>query len=114
MKIVVTGGRDFRDAALIARALAAVHRKHGITKLIQGGASGADRLSAEWGWENSIPVATFNAEWKAQGKRAGPIRNQRMIDEGAPDAAIVFPGGDGTADMARRLANAGIPVWDLR
>ncbi|ABD27421.1 hypothetical protein Saro_2986 [Novosphingobium aromaticivorans DSM 12444] len=114
MKIVVTGGRDFGDFALVTRALSAVHRKHGITALIQGGADGADRLCAEWGWDNGIPVATFNADWKTHGKRAGPLRNQRMIDEGTPDAAIAFPGGRGTADMLGRLQAAGIPTWDLR
>jgi predicted Rossmann-fold nucleotide-binding protein len=113
-RIVVTGGRDFSDALLVEKSLDAILRKHGISAIIQGGADGADRLCAEWGWERQIPVATFNADWKAHGKAAGPKRNQRMIDEGRPDAAVAFPGGRGTADMVGRLASAGIPTWDLR
>lgn len=114
MRIVVTGGRAFNDKAFVAAKLAAVHAKHTISHLIQGGAGGADRLCAEWAWDNAIPVCTYNADWKADGKAAGPIRNQRMIDEGKPDAAIAFPGGRGTADMIARIFKAGIPVWDCR
>lgn len=113
MRIVVTGGRDFADSALVERALGAVHSKHGIDLLIQGGARGADRLCAEWAWDRKIPVGTYNADWNTYGKGAGPIRNQRMIDEGKPDAAVAFPGGRGTADMVRRLETAGIPTWQV-
>jgi hypothetical protein len=48
-----------------------------------------------------------------QGKAAGPIRNQRMIDEGKPDLVIAFPGGRGTADMVSRAKKAGIPVQEI-
>ena len=48
------------------------------------------------------------------GLSAGPARNQRMLDEGKPDAGIAFPGGPGTADMTRRLKEAGIPVWEIK
>lgn len=44
------------------------------------------------------------------GKAAGPIRNQRMLDEGKPDLVVAFPGGRGTADMVRRAKAAGVPV----
>jgi hypothetical protein len=111
MRIVVTGGRDFGDSVMVDRALSAVHRKHGIDILIQGGARGADQLCAEWAWDRKIPVGTYNADWKALGKKAGIVRNQRMIDEGKPDAAVAFPGGRGTADMVARLTDHSIPVW---
>ena len=114
MRIVVTGGRDFADAGVVDRALSAVQAKRGITVLIQGGADGADRLCAEWCRGHGIPVTTYNADWRTQGKAAGPIRNQRMIDEGRPDGAIAFPGGRGTADMVARLHQSNVTVWDLR
>jgi len=113
-RILVTGGRTFSDAAKVATALAAIHRKHGIAAIIQGGADGADRLCAEWAWNNGIPVGTYNADWRAHGKAAGPMRNQRMIDDGKPDAAVAFAGGSGTADMVRRIKAADVPLWDLR
>jgi hypothetical protein len=111
MRIVVTGGRNFDDLGAVDRALSAVHRKHGIDVLIQGGARGADYLCASWANANSIPTEDYPADWERHGKRAGHLRNQQMIDEGKPDAAIAFPGGRGTADMVARLERCGVPVW---
>lgn len=112
-RIVVTGGRRFDRYGVVQRALSAIHQKHGIDALIQGEAPGADRLCKEWAEMHGIPVVSFPADW-SKGKSAGPKRNQRMIDEGKPDAGVAFPGGDGTADMAKRIKAAGIPLWDLR
>ena len=127
MRIVVTGGRDFADGALVDRALSAVHRKHGITVLIQGEASGADRLCKQWAEQRNIPTLDMAADWDDVGRpgavvrkrrdgklydaAAGGLRNQRMIDEGLPEAAVAFPGGPGTADMVGRLKRHGIPCW---
>ena len=112
MRIVVTGGRDYADMAMVAKALGAVHRKHGITCLIHGGARGADSLCAEWASDAGIAVSLFRANWDGYGKAAGGIRNQQMIDEGKPQACVAFAGGRGTADMVRRVKTAGIPIWD--
>jgi hypothetical protein len=34
----------------------------------------------------------YQADWKRYG-RAGPIRNQEMLDKGKPDVVIACPGG---------------------
>lgn len=57
-----------------------------------------------------MPIESYPADWKRDGRGAGPIRNQRMIDEGKPHIVIAFPGGKGTADMVMRAEMAGIPV----
>ncbi len=113
-RIIVCGGRHFRDRDLVARTLApykpaSIHEpsEH---KIIHGGASGADALAAEWGACFGVPVREFPADWKRWGRAAGPMRNQRMIDEGKPDLVIAFPGGIGTADMIRRALVAGLKV----
>lgn len=113
MNLLVCGGRTYRDAERVARVLTAVRAKCGIESLCQGGADGADRLAAEWAWDQKIPVATFNADWKAHGDAAGPIRNRRMIDEFQPDGVIAFPGKRGTRDMVRQAKVAGITVWEI-
>jgi hypothetical protein len=111
VRIVVTGGREYDDLAAIDRALTVVHRKHGIDVLIQGGARGADRFCGDWATAHGIPVEGYPADWETHGKKAGVLRNQQMIDEGKPDAAVAFPGGRGTADMVARLERSGIPTW---
>lgn len=109
-RVLVCGGRDYAGAAYVAEMLNALDRVGSISEVIHGGAPGADRLANNWACERGIFVRDFPADWKAHGKAAGPIRNQRMIDEAKPDYVVAFPGGKGTADMVRRAEAAGIHV----
>lgn len=111
MKILVCGGRDYRNVTAVDLALSRVHAKKPITQIIHGAARGADSLAKRWAEQNGIPHAAYPADWNANGKGAGPIRNQRMLDEGEPDGVVAFPGGSGTADMVRRATKAGVKVW---
>lgn len=112
MRVVVTGGRDYADRDRVARVLQAVHAKHGVTTVIQGGARGADRLCAEWAVANRVPVTTFEADWDGPAKKgAGFVRNVQMITEGRPDCCIAFPGGRGTAHMLALMRKSGLPLW---
>jgi hypothetical protein len=47
------------------------------------------------------------------GKTAGPLRNQRMLDEGKPDLVVAFPGGGGTKDIVRRAVKAGLALHEV-
>lgn len=78
-----------------------------VTAVIHGGCEGADMCAAQWATKRGIPAQEFAADWNKYGKAAGPIRNQRMLDEGKPDVVLVFPGGSGTADMTRRALASG-------
>ena len=112
LRILVCGGRDFTNKAAVWQALDRLHAKRPIAAIIQGTSRGADTLAAEWGWERGITVCSFPADWDQYGRRAGTIRNQRMLDEGKPDGVVAFPGGVGTADMTRRARAAGLTVWE--
>jgi hypothetical protein len=110
----VCGGRDFEDARKIAGFLDDYLGK--ITVLIHGGARGADTLAGAWAAKNQIPVEIFaisRADWDHYRNRAGPRRNQLMIDKGKPDLVIAFPGGNGTADMMRRAKRHGIDLIEV-
>jgi len=111
MRVLVTGGRDYNDAAVVQRTLEAL-RPHPAF-VIQGGALGADLLARGWAKPSGVAVLNYPADWQTYGRRAGPLRNQRMIDEGKPDLVVAFPGGRGTADMVKRARNAGIPVREV-
>lgn len=54
------------------------------------------------------------ADWDGLGRKAGPIRNQRMLDEGKPDLVVAFPGDKGTADMVRRARTASLEVLEIQ
>lgn len=109
-RVIVCGGRDFRDADAVSGVLDAVLAKHPDLVVVQGGADGADRLAFDWAKAHGVPVSTFPANWEQLGRRAGPVRNATMLRVGAA-GVVAFPGGRGTADMVRQAEAAGVPVW---
>lgn len=112
MRILVCGGRDLdedRQAAII-NYLFRMNDDCKITSIIHGGAAGADSAADRAAQLLSVPAVVYRASWRKYGKAAGPIRNQRMLDEGKPDIVVAFPGGRGTADMVRRAKAHGVPV----
>ena len=108
MKILVCGGRDYTDRDAVFSFL---DQLSGVTRVIHGGARGADTLAGEWADARDITCDMYPANWDKYGKAAGAIRNQQMLDEARPDAVVAFPGGRGTADMVARATLAGVPVW---
>jgi len=85
-----------------------------ITHIIHGGATGADSNAGHWArMMDGVTELRFDADWKRHGKRAGPIRNQKMINHGKPDLVVAFPGGRGTADMVRRAMAAGVTIMEI-
>ncbi len=113
MRLVVTGGRDCNDRDRIFAALDSLHSRKPVSVLIEGEARGLDRWAKYWAVQRGIDVDPYPADWAVLGPSAGPIRNQWMIDLGKPDYGLVFPGGTGTADMRRKLVDAGIPFEEV-
>lgn len=128
MKVLVCGGRQFanpnvqgkppaqvfEETCQLREALDAVHmHMHSITRLIHGCAPGADMAASAWAGDNGVPVELYKADWRQYGAAAGPMRNAKMLAEGAPDLVIAFPGNRGTADMVRRARKAGIKVIEV-
>lgn len=113
MRILVTGGRTFRDKTLLNAALSKAHKLKSITCLLEGGAQGADRLARMWAKTFNIPIITYPANWHKYGKGAGPVRNKQMLVEGKPDQVMAFPGGKGTANMIKQALAANVTVIEV-
>lgn len=113
MRVLVCGGRNYRDIERVKAVLDKLHGEAGIDVLIEGGAPGADRLASEWARSWAVPTERYEADWEAHGNFAGPMRNRRMLEEGKPDIVIAFPGGRGTADMCRKARKAGVEVYEI-
>ncbi|MDA8183865.1 MAG: SLOG family protein [Actinomycetota bacterium] len=137
VRILVTGGRDYTDAdrveaelksAVAARLGAGVDPSQVV--LVHGDAPGLDRLAAAAAKRLGFQVEAHPADWTGPCRptcpshrrrrrdgtdycpAAGVYRNAEMVELGA-DLAIVFPGGKGTADCARRIRAAGIAVREV-
>lgn len=107
--IIVCGGRGYKDRARIFAVLDSIHQRRCIARVIEGDCSGVDKIAGEWAQARGVTLAKCPADWKANGRAAGPIRNGFMLTLN-PDGVVAFPGGDGTADMCRQAEKAGVPV----
>ena len=86
MRLAIIGSRSFNDYNLVNQTLSPYKSK--ITKVISGGARGADKLGEYWAIENKIDKLIFYADWDKHGKAAGFIRNKDIIDN--CDCCIAF------------------------
>ncbi len=121
MRVLVCGSRDYADTMHVFDTLDNLNRTRGpITCVIHGAGTGADTASMEWAQMEAehnpyrkIVHHPFVADWHTYGRAAGPMRNQRMIDEGHPDLIVAFPGGAGTRDMVARAKAARLEVIEV-
>jgi hypothetical protein len=114
MKILVCGGRDYKDETAVINFILRLDDERPITSIIHGGAPGADAIGGRCAELLKVPCQVFKANWKKYGNAAGPIRNQKMLEEGKPDIVVAFPGGKGTADMVTRARSHGLEVIEAR
>jgi len=110
MRVLVCGGRRYHNRARVYSALNKVDADFGITCVIHGACTGADELAGRWARISSKEERAYPADWKKLGRKAGPIRNDRMLMDGKPDIVLAFPGGIGTEDMVRKAERKGVVV----
>lgn len=112
-RILVCGGQDWENRVLTFGVLDGYKHFYGEKGIpiviVQGGARGADFLAKEWAIKNDVPQEEYLAEWSKYGRRAGPMRNSKMLAT-EPDLVIAFPGGRGTADTMGKARKMNIPV----
>jgi hypothetical protein len=115
MKVLVCGSRSLESDQHGTRVhfiLTGAADGHDQFEIIHGDAPlGADHWAADWAKENGVPCTAFPADWEMYGRKAGVLRNLRMLNE-RPDKVIAFWDGTSkgtkhTIDEARRR---GIPV----
>lgn len=131
-RVLVTGSREWADAAYVREALDHVAAVMGPFILVQGDSpKGLDAIAKQWAIETGIEHEDVPADWsRACGAdchhqprwrggepycpMAGHLRNQEMIDRGA-EVVLAFPLGrsPGTRDAMRRAKRAGIDVIDM-
>lgn len=112
MRILVCGTTTYKDRAAIKREIL----RRNPTCIINGGAEGADSLALSIAKELGLDFETYEAEWTRYGRPAGPIRNQRMLDEGKPDLVLAFFDGyrsRGTNDMVTKAKAADVLVVEF-
>jgi len=112
MRIIVCGGRDYLERAVVFHHLDNLHKKMGIDALIHGAEAGADSLAREWAADRGVLCWAYPQQWDRYGNPANQIRNQKMVDVGKPHGIVAFPStGSDTSNMVDIAEKAGIKVW---
>ncbi len=115
MRVLVCGDRNWNSYITVFTTLQDLIRKRGgISVIIEGGCRGADLCAKRAAEALRIPVEEYPARWELYGRAAGPIRNQRMLDEGRPDIVLAFhkdlTQSKGTLDMLRKSYKRGCEI----
>lgn len=105
-RVLIVGGRDFNDYDYLKSCCDTILPDERY-EVISGGAKGADSLAHRYAEENIFQFVLFPARWEEEGKKAGFLRNKRMIDYlRENDEVIAFWDGKSkgtkhTIDMAK-------------
>ena len=80
-RVVIAGCRDYKNyeqaKEFIDLCLLEIKNQDEVV-IVSGGASGADAIGERYAKENGMKVEKYPAEWKKYGRRAGPMRNEKM------------------------------------
>lgn len=133
MIVIVTGSRDWEDYSTLRSYMDHVSYTNGtkFSVIVHGDCRGADQCAVKYALEWGIESVAFPADW-ALGNKAGPIRNQEMINWALTKStnpsddvesawteviciAFPLPKSKGTWDCIRRCERAKIKtyVWGL-
>ncbi|MFJ3084661.1 SLOG family protein [Streptomyces halstedii] len=124
-RVLITGSRDWQDTRVVRRALDDIltaRPRHQPLVVVHGDCpTGADIIAKTWALTTFTPACTdyyervteepHPAAWHLHGRKAGPIRNQNMVNKGANIClAFIRNGSRGATGCAALAEAAGIPV----
>lgn len=112
-KILICGGRNWRDKESVKTVIESLVRKLGDEIIIiHGGATGADTLAGDVALELRLPHVCVPAKWNKYGHKAGPLRNVFMLNRFKPHLVIAFHANidesKGTKHMVKIAEEAGV------
>ena len=109
MKVIIAGCRDYHDYQTLLDAI--TEANFDITTVISGGADGVDALGERYAEEMVIPLKVFPANWKKDGRAAGPIRNRKMAENAQALIALWDEKSSGTKNMIETATKRNLLVY---
>lgn len=85
--VAIIGSRDFSNKALVAQTMRGLQQAYEVTKVVSGGAKGADTLGVKWANKHKIEALVYLPDFKKH-KRAYHYRNRQIVE--AADLVIAF------------------------
>lgn len=112
MRIIIAGGRNFKDYELLKHECDKIISTYNIKnpEIISGNAKGADLLGEKYADENNLTVHHFLPNWFKYGRSAGIRRNKQMAENS--DMLIAFWDGKskGTKNMINQAELVGLII----
>jgi len=112
MKAIIAGGRDYKPTQQANDWLVKTLQFENVDFELCGGSTGADEFGKQVAQELHMHGKIYPAKWSKYGKKAGPLRNERMACDA--DICILFPGGRGTEDMKHRAIIHGLKIIEYK
>ena len=89
LRVIIAGSRGFNDYELLNKSAIEIITKKtmlpDLTRIISGGARGADTLGERFANEMGLEISRFIPDWDGLGKRAGYVRNAEMAKFASED-----------------------------
>jgi len=105
-RVMITGSRDWTDEEKIRKELSLLPEG---SVIVHGNARGADKIADRIARELGFEVEVHKANWKEDGRKAGILRNIRMVDSGIHRALAFWDGESrGTAHAIYYAKDSGI------
>lgn len=106
-RVAIVGSRKFPVLRLVRAFIADLPSD---TIVISGGAPGVDVAAAVAAKDRGLSVVEYHADWNGLGRKAGPIRNHRIVMDA--DRIVAFWDGvsRGTLNSVKIAYDLGKPV----
>ena len=111
--VIIAGSRHLANPKVVDDAVTSSGMRLIIGTVVSGGCRGTDTLAERWARANRIETKVYPADWNHLGPKAGPSRNQLMVDHSGALIAIKIDGVEsrGTDDVIRRAEARKLPVF---
>lgn len=103
MNIGIVGSRNFKNLDKVTAMVRDLLNDDDV--VISGGARGVDSTAEKAARERGLEVIIYRPDWKKHGKRAGFLRNKKIVDKS--DTIVAFWDGESkgtvlTMDLAEK------------
>jgi len=110
-KLAIIGSRTFNDYSILKLFVLKSVNLNKFDTIVSGGAKGADTLAEKFAEEFNLDMEVYLPDWNQNGKIAGFLRNQTIIDNADAVIAFVVNKSKGTLDSIIKAKKKGIPVY---
>ena len=122
MRIIIAGSRTINKESYVETAVAQAFNKwmsenqdewqnYIAPEIVSGGAQGVDFLAELYAKKHTLKFTEFKANWKANGRAAGFLRNTQMAEYADALIAVWDGKSKGTFHMMSEMVKRNKPVF---